>query len=144
MKQEQVYLLEPEQFRHYWPDIRNAIRRIPQYDEQFADEEMFEAAVKGALQFWVLSDGAIQCILITEIRSNRKGKVLRFLGAVGQAWDVFHPSLESILDRVCIGLGCERIEVVAARRGWSRKLRDMGFRFSHEILVRDAKREKEN
>ena len=140
----QIYLLSDEQFKHYWPNIRLELKRIPQYRTWMTDEGVFEAAVKGAMQFWALSTDSIQCILMTEIRSYPGGKTLRFIGAVGQNFDEFLPQVESIFGRVARSLGCDKVEVVGTRRGWYRKLRKLGFEFSHEILIRDVELKKEH
>lgn len=142
MKQTRIYLLTTEQFVHYWPEIKQMLQRIPHYYEMTTEENVLEAALKGAMQFWALSDGEIQCILVTEIRVCPLGKVFRYIGATGQNFDMFDSILEESFERVALTLGCQRVEVVATRRGWSKKLASMGFEFSHEVLSRDVRREK--
>lgn len=143
-RREQIYLLDDAQFQHYWPDIRKELARIPQYEVWMTDEMVFEAAVKGAMQFWALSDGQIQCILMTEIRSYPGGRALRFVGAVGKKFDDFLTQIEDIFGRVARSLNCNKVEVVGTRRGWYRKLRKLGFEFSHEILMRDVEKMREH
>lgn len=141
-----IYLMSCEQVLGHWEeDVLPLLRRIPHYFESQQPQYVLERMLKGTLQVWALADDEVHAIILTEVKHLPEEKVFRFVGCSGMELDEFVPMFEDTFDKTATVMGCKRMEMVANRRGWMRKLKQFRskFEFRYEILSRRVLQPKE-
>lgn len=117
----EMYLLNWEQFSHYWgTGIQDALRMTDFY-EYYTDEWLFDGVLKGNIQVFVLSDGVIKAIFFTQIVEYPGHTVIRCFWGCG-AVEKFIAIANERLEEMAQVAGADRIELVG-RWGWYRMLK---------------------
>ena len=119
---EAMYLLNWEQFTHYWlEDIHPSLKSTDFYD-YYTEEWLFAGVQSGNIQVFVLSDGAIKVVFFTQVIQYPKIKVIRCFWGYGCELDRFLILANDKLEEMARFVGATRLEL-NGRPGWFRKLR---------------------
>src|SRR5262245_44143129 len=133
-----VYLLNNEQLDHYWPRIEAELEAQPElWNKWFTIEALFEMAMAGNIQVWVVSNSEekITAVFMSQILCVPAGKVLQVFWMRGTLPDGALKRISLTLDHFGNHHKCFLLSVVG-RKGWERRLRDLGASLESVILSR--------
>src|SRR3990167_9394856 len=137
-REAEVFLLNREQFSHYWPDIEEGLDLNHDLWKTWTTKErLVEDILKGGTQIWVASrkDGPIILVLATRVYDTPLGRVLQVPLAFGSGLIEMFPCLDLALDRFGASIGCYRLEVMG-RKGFERLCKASGAEFMCSIMTR--------
>lgn len=105
-QQRKVFLLDSDQLDFYWADIAQLMQEVPGFYDFYTPEWLYEAAKKGNLQIWGLSDGQIRAIVVTQILVFPKQKVFEVLAAGGIGLLDFVDEMQDTFNFIAHSAGC--------------------------------------
>lgn len=146
----EVFMLNGEQFRYYWPQIEECLDEAPKlWNETLTKVAIVERVLNGSIQMWALCpDGEdIESVFMTRIvqmRGERPKQTLQVFWMYGERALERLDVLSDLLDRFGTAASCEQLEVVAARKGWDRVLRPFGAEFTSATWTRAIRLRKGN
>ncbi len=119
-QESKAYLLDDARLDHYWGEIAPLLEKVPLFRDLYDPQDVYTMAKMGHFQIWALSDGAIRTIMVTQIQSFPKAKVLMILAVVGKKFFELWDSADATLEWVARDSGCSFIHAVG-RPGFARK-----------------------
>ena len=133
-----IYLLDRKQVEHYWPRIEAELLAEPElWSNWWTLESLFEGIISDVLQVWVVSNSneKLTAVFMTQILAAPAGKVLQVFWIRGKLPDGALNRISLTLDHFGRHHGCFQL-CVTGRKGWERKLRNLGARTDSVCLVR--------
>ena len=133
----EAYRIPSESYAKYWPQIEQALDRIPHiWASHWTKESLFECGMSGRFQVWGFgSPGLINVIIYTQIVEYPASRILQAFLAFGNSIDQAMPVIEATFEKFASIAACDACEVVG-RKGWAKKL--PGFKESRTIYRREA------
>lgn len=141
-EQNAIYLLNGEQFDHYWPQIEECLNKTD-FGHYHTKEWLREAVKVGHVHVWILSDGMIRVIVFSEMIQYPIGLTIRIFWGYGAGLDQFLENANDMMDLVAGVMKAKRIEIVG-RKGWMRKMRRFGFETETYIIGRAVREKRSN
>jgi hypothetical protein len=120
--QKSVFLMNSEQIDTHWLNIQKLMESCPGYYDFYTPEWTYEAAKKGDIQLWAISDGSIRGIIVTQILVFPAQKVFEIIGAAGIALLDFFDEMEKVFEYIAADAGCKTI-MARCRPGMERLLK---------------------
>jgi hypothetical protein len=120
-RQKSVFLMNPEQIDDHWANIQILMGTCPGFYDFYTPEWTYEAAKRGDIQLWALSDGVIRAIVVTQILVFPAQKVFEIIGAAGIGLLEFFDEMERVFDFIAADAGCKTI-TTRCRKGIERLL----------------------
>ena len=114
---------------------------IPYTGGRYAKEDIVSGIENKAFDLWVplnLKDNKIDGVVVTQFTVYPRKKVFTILLCCGDNLNKWYDPLFEMLYQYAAGAGCDLAEVVG-RKGWIRKLKDIGFKQSMWIVEREIK-----
>jgi hypothetical protein len=121
-RQKTVFLMNQEQIDDHWANIQTLMASCPGYYDFYTPEWTYQAAKRGDLQLWAISDGAIRGIIVTQIIVFPAQKVFEIIGAAGIGLLEFFDEMEKVFEFIAADAGCQTI-MARCRPGLERLLR---------------------
>lgn len=118
-----------------WPLVRDLVRRVCERSEgRYAEEPIARHLLAGDWQLWVVWDGSVRAIVITELYTDVSGikccMIRVCTGHGARDWSHLLEDIEEWARRE----GCAKLDMLA-RKGWAKHLPD--YRMTHVMLEKD-------
>jgi hypothetical protein len=130
--------MTPTQINAVWGKVVEDLLKFPEtWQETETVDSIYASLQAGQLQLWCLTTEmqTLQMVLMTRINQEARGLVWQIVWAVGHNPQLSVLSIAAMED-VARAHGCYRLEVVG-RKGWERVLRDSGYRWGYQVIVKD-------
>lgn len=133
----EIYLLDRKQVEHYWPRIEAELEAEPDlWSGWWTLDAIMEGVMNEVIQTWVVSfEEKIRSVFMTHILCAPAGRILQVFWIRGSLPDGALKRMLLALDHFGQHHNCLRISVVG-RRGWERRLRDLGAVYDGTCLTR--------
>lgn len=105
---------------------------------ELGPEDLLKGFEEGRVQVWVVfEDERMVGVATTQVVDFPRIAVLRVVTLQGKNLNLWMRALLEVLEAFCREQGLNRIEVVG-RRGWVRKLAELGFREVYSIVIKEV------
>ncbi len=120
-----------------WPQILERLRAYPDLLTGYTEEALFNGLMSGKDVLFALhhdSEDLIRILVGATVVNQPARKLLWVQFAVGEGIDGFVSIAKDAFHDIARRLGCTDV-MVTGRRGWLRKLKDVGFREESTNMV---------
>jgi len=134
----QVCGVHPAHVAMLWPRIRDFILAAMRlgYDEFYAEDDIRQACLDGAMQLWVAcGDTAIEAAIVSRIVRYPKRAVCQVPLIGGRRMRAWLPAMQAMIEAFARENGCTHMEG-AGRLGWCRAA---GYRNIGPVLMKELK-----
>ena len=133
-----VEKLDPERFRHYWPQIEKELDNVPHiWAYWWTKESIVEFVLEGRFQCWTVgTERMVQGVLFSQIAHYPANAIFQVLFAFGEGMSEMLDELDATMSKFAVFNGCAYAEVIG-RPGWQPKLRRQGFRYNRTVLMKE-------
>lgn len=122
-----IQSLYTDSVRERWREIEPFIERALEYSlGTLAKEQVLEALTSGEMQGFLVCTPNLVGVCVTRIQIYPATKNLEVLLLAGDGFDEWGGELDGVLRRLGGLTQCNRM-VCMGRRGWARKLRQLGW-----------------
>lgn len=135
------YMLDDEQFKHYWPKLSDALDQEPGlWNCEYTKDGIYAAVLSAQIKVWVVSSGdTIHLAFMTRrcLPANEV-PVLQVFWIWGNGFIPVISLIDMALDRVAGFLNCGRIEALG-RKGFERVLKPLGYEHKYSCFSRPVR-----
>lgn len=125
-------LVPPSEINRVWLKVLPHVRSlVDESDGRVSELVMYEEFIGSVQLLWIAisSDGSrVDGFISTKINQYSKIRMASLEYCAGEDAAAWFLPLMSMIERWAKDLQCDGIEMVAGRRGWTRKFREAGFR----------------
>lgn len=133
-------LLTSDELLHYWPKIRESLESLRHtWEDRYTIDDILNSALEGKLQVWAIGEDVVKLVLFTQVVMTPLGRELNILWCCGQDLDEYIDYIDAVFEDFAKVQGCKEVRIVAARPGWERKLKGLGYSKQWVVLSRSIK-----